>query len=89
MSLVFRRLSDEKNLPPDGKRQRFHSPHPEPAVVDHRAPLSGERRYSMSPLLHTHCLPDVVRCVPPFREISILEPREITLPEAKDKVILI
>ena len=54
-----------------------------------RVPLSDERRYSMSPLFHTHYVPDIVRCVPPFREISILEPREITLPEAKDKVILI
>jgi poly(A) RNA polymerase GLD2 len=41
----------------------------------------------MPPLFHTHYVPDIVRCVPPFREISFLEPREITLPEAKDKVI--
>ncbi|OWK09280.1 PAPD4 [Cervus elaphus hippelaphus] len=84
-----KRLSDEKNLPLDGKRQRFHSPHQEPTIVNHIVPLSDERRYSMSPLFHTHYVPDIVRCVPPFREISILEPREITLPEAKDKVILI
>uniref|UniRef100_A0A3Q1M5P7 polynucleotide adenylyltransferase n=3 Tax=Bos TaxID=9903 RepID=A0A3Q1M5P7_BOVIN len=81
-----KRLSDEKNLPLDGKRQRFHSPHQEPTIVNHIVPLSDERRYSMSPLFHTHYVPDIVRCVPPFREISILEPREITLPEAKDKL---
>ncbi|XP_054434506.1 poly(A) RNA polymerase GLD2 isoform X2 [Pteronotus mesoamericanus] len=81
-----KRLSDEKNLPLDGKRQRFHSPHQEPTIVNHIVPLSGERRYSMPPLFHTNYVPDIVRCVPPFREISILEPREITLPEAKDKL---
>ncbi|GAB5566993.1 poly(A) RNA polymerase GLD2 isoform X2 [Prionailurus iriomotensis] len=81
-----KRLSDEKNLPLDGKRQRFHSPHQEPTLVNHIVPLSGERRYSMPPLFHTHYVPDIVRCVPPFREIPFLEPREITLPEAKDKV---
>uniref|UniRef100_A0A8C9LYD3 polynucleotide adenylyltransferase n=1 Tax=Piliocolobus tephrosceles TaxID=591936 RepID=A0A8C9LYD3_9PRIM len=81
-----KRLSDEKNLPLDGKRQRFHSPHQEPTVVNQIVPLSGERRYSMPPLFHTHFVPDVVRCVPPFREIPFLEPREITLPEAKDKL---
>uniref|UniRef100_A0A671FYL1 polynucleotide adenylyltransferase n=1 Tax=Rhinolophus ferrumequinum TaxID=59479 RepID=A0A671FYL1_RHIFE len=81
-----KRLSDEKNLPLDGKRQRFHSPHQEPTIVNHIVPLSGERRYSMPPLFHTHYVPDIVRCVPPFREIPILEPREITLPEAKDKL---
>uniref|UniRef100_A0A8C0ZU20 polynucleotide adenylyltransferase n=1 Tax=Castor canadensis TaxID=51338 RepID=A0A8C0ZU20_CASCN len=80
------RLSDEKNLPLDGKRQRFHSPHQEPTVINQIVPLSGERRYSMPPLFHTHYVPDIVRCVPPFREISFLEPREITLPEAKDKL---
>ncbi|XP_063521509.1 poly(A) RNA polymerase GLD2 isoform X2 [Pongo pygmaeus] len=80
-----KRLSDEKNLPLDGKRQRFHSPHQEPTVVNQIVPLSGERRYSMPPLFHTHYVPDIVRCVPPFREIPFLEPREITLPEAKDK----
>ncbi|KAB0343958.1 hypothetical protein FD754_020884 [Muntiacus muntjak] len=56
-----KRLSDEKNLPLDGKRQRFHSPHQEPTVVNHIVPLSDERRYSMSPLFHTHYVPDVVR----------------------------
>ncbi|XP_060057071.1 poly(A) RNA polymerase GLD2 isoform X3 [Erinaceus europaeus] len=81
-----KRLSDEKNLPLDGKRQRFHSPHQEPTLINHLVPLSGERRYSMPPLFHTHYIPDIVRCVPPFREIPLLEPREITLPEAKDKV---
>ncbi|XP_063468256.1 poly(A) RNA polymerase GLD2 isoform X18 [Symphalangus syndactylus] len=81
-----RKLSDEKNLPLDGKRQRFHSPHQEPTVVNQIVPLSGERRYSMPPLFHTHYVPDIVRCVPPFREIPFLEPREITLPEAKDKL---
>ncbi|XP_078304774.1 poly(A) RNA polymerase GLD2 isoform X3 [Panthera onca] len=81
-----KRLSDEKNLPLDGKRQRFHSPHQEPTLVNHIVPLSGERRYSMPPLFHTHYVPDIVRCVPPFREIPFLEPREITLPEAKDKL---
>ncbi|XP_033036065.1 poly(A) RNA polymerase GLD2 isoform X3 [Trachypithecus francoisi] len=81
-----KRLSDEKNLPLDGKRQRFHSPHQEPTVVNQIVPLSGERRYSMPPLFHTHFVPDIVRCVPPFREIPFLEPREITLPEAKDKL---
>ncbi|XP_054411646.2 poly(A) RNA polymerase GLD2 isoform X5 [Pongo abelii] len=81
-----KRLSDEKNLPLDGKRQRFHSPHQEPTVVNQIVPLSGERRYSMPPLFHTHYVPDIVRCVPPFREIPFLEPREITLPEAKDKL---
>nr|KAF6491226.1 terminal nucleotidyltransferase 2 [Molossus molossus] len=81
-----KRLSDEKNLPLDGKRQRFHSPHQEPTIVNHIVPLSGERRYSMPPLFHTNYVPDIVRCVPPFREIPILEPREITLPEAKDKL---
>lgn len=88
MLLVFRRLSDEKNLPLDGKRQRFHSPHQEPTIINHIVPLSGDRRYSMPPLFHTNYVPDIVRCVPPFREIPILEPREITLPEAKDKVII-
>ncbi|KAF7468033.1 Hypothetical predicted protein [Marmota monax] len=81
-----KRLSDEKNLPLDGKRQRFHSPHQEPTVVNQIVPLSGERRYSMPPLFHTPYVPDIVRCVPPFREIPFLEPREIPLPEAKDKV---
>uniref|UniRef100_A0A8C7A6W2 polynucleotide adenylyltransferase n=1 Tax=Neovison vison TaxID=452646 RepID=A0A8C7A6W2_NEOVI len=81
-----KRLSDEQNLPLDGKRQRFHSPHQEPTIVNHIVPLSGERRYSMPPLFHTHYVPDIVRCVPPFREIPFLEPREITLPEAKDKL---
>ncbi|KAM4871286.1 poly(A) RNA polymerase GLD2-like isoform X2 [Urocitellus parryii] len=80
------RLSDEKNLPLDGKRQRFHSPHQEPTVVNQIVPLSGERRYSMPPLFHTPYVPDIVRCVPPFREIPFLEPREIPLPEAKDKL---
>ncbi|KAG8524664.1 Poly(A) RNA polymerase GLD2, partial [Galemys pyrenaicus] len=82
-----KRLSDEKNLPLDGKRQRFHSPHQEPTIVNHIVPLSGERRYSMPPLFHAHYVPDIVRCVPPFREIPFLEPREITLPEAKDKIL--
>ncbi|XP_070268346.1 poly(A) RNA polymerase GLD2 isoform X3 [Myotis yumanensis] len=89
ISPLFRgrkRLSDEKNLPLDGKRQRFHSPHQEPTVLNHLVPLSGDRRYSMPPLFHTNYVPDIVRCVPPFREIPILEPREITLPEAKDKL---
>ncbi|XP_051710036.1 poly(A) RNA polymerase GLD2 isoform X3 [Oryctolagus cuniculus] len=81
-----KRLSDEKNLPLDGKRQRFHSPHQEPTIVNQIVPLSGERRYSVPPLFHAHFVPDVVRCVPPFREIPFLEPREITLPEAKDKL---
>ncbi|XP_059999175.1 poly(A) RNA polymerase GLD2 isoform X3 [Lagenorhynchus albirostris] len=81
-----KRLNDEKNLPLDGKRQRFHSPHQEPTIVNHIVPLSGERRYSMPPLFHTHYVPDIVRGVPPFREIPFLEPREITLPEAKDKL---
>ncbi|XP_024611489.1 poly(A) RNA polymerase GLD2 isoform X3 [Neophocaena asiaeorientalis asiaeorientalis] len=81
-----KRLNDEKNLPLDGKRQRFHSPHQEPTIVNHLVPLSGERRYSMPPLFHTHYVPDIVRGVPPFREIPFLEPREITLPEAKDKL---
>ncbi|XP_020940147.1 poly(A) RNA polymerase GLD2 isoform X3 [Sus scrofa] len=81
-----KRLSDEKNLPLDGKRQRFHSPHQEPTIVNHIVPLSGERRYSMPPLFHTHYVPDTVRCVPHFREIPFIEPREITLPEAKDKL---
>ncbi|XP_036164714.1 poly(A) RNA polymerase GLD2 isoform X6 [Myotis myotis] len=89
ISPLFRgrkRLSDEKNLPLDGKRQRFHSPHQEPTILNHLVPLSGDRRYSMPPLFHTNYVPDIVRCVPPFREIPILEPREITLPEAKDKL---
>ncbi|XP_059550221.1 poly(A) RNA polymerase GLD2 isoform X4 [Myotis daubentonii] len=89
ISPLFRgrkRLSDEKNLPLDGKRQRFHSPHQEPTIINHLVPLSGDRRYSMPPLFHTNYVPDIVRCVPPFREIPILEPREITLPEAKDKL---
>ncbi|XP_069887303.1 poly(A) RNA polymerase GLD2 isoform X2 [Dipodomys merriami] len=81
-----KRLSDEKGLPLDGKRQRFHSPHQEPAIVNHIVPLSAERRFSMPPLFHTHYVPDIVRCVPPFREIPLLEPREIPLPEAKDKL---
>ncbi|XP_010602433.1 poly(A) RNA polymerase GLD2 isoform X2 [Fukomys damarensis] len=88
-SPIFRgrkRLSDEKNLPLDGKRQRFHSPHQDPTVVNQIVPLSGERRYSMPPLFHTPYVPEIVRCVSPFREISFLEPREITLPEAKDKL---
>ncbi|XP_055968555.1 poly(A) RNA polymerase GLD2 isoform X4 [Sorex fumeus] len=81
-----RKLSDEKNLPLDGKRQRFHSPHQEPTIVNHIVPLSGDRRYSMPPLFHTHYVPDIVRCIPPFRETPFLEPRELTLPEAKDKL---
>ncbi|XP_012519933.1 PREDICTED: poly(A) RNA polymerase GLD2 [Propithecus coquereli] len=81
-----KRLSDEKNLPLDSKRQRFHSPHQEPTLINQIVPLSSERRYSMPPLFQTHYVPDVVRCAPPFREIPFLEPREITLPEAKDKV---
>uniref|UniRef100_A0A2K6EFA8 polynucleotide adenylyltransferase n=1 Tax=Propithecus coquereli TaxID=379532 RepID=A0A2K6EFA8_PROCO len=80
-----KRLSDEKNLPLDSKRQRFHSPHQEPTLINQIVPLSSERRYSMPPLFQTHYVPDVVRCAPPFREIPFLEPREITLPEAKDK----
>ncbi|XP_063468252.1 poly(A) RNA polymerase GLD2 isoform X13 [Symphalangus syndactylus] len=36
-----KRLSDEKNLPLDGKRQRFHSPHQEPTVVNQIVPLSA------------------------------------------------
>lgn len=86
--LVFRRLSDEKNLPLHGKRPRFYSPHQEPTVVNHIVPLSGERRYSMPPLFNTPYVPDIVRCTPPSQEIPFLEPREITLPEAKDKVII-
>ena len=86
---VFRRISDEKAFPLDGKRQRFHSPHQEPTIINQLVPLSGDRRYSMPPLFHTHYVPDIVRCVPPLREIPLLEPREITLPEAKDKVVLI
>ncbi|KAK2492323.1 hypothetical protein MC885_008716 [Smutsia gigantea] len=81
-----KRLSDEKSLPLDGKRPRFHSHQQEPTVVNHIVPLSGERRYSMPPLFHTHYVPDTVRCVPPFQEIPFLGPREITLPEAKDKL---
>lgn len=84
--LVFRRISDEKAFPLDGKRQRFHSPHQEPTIINQLVPLSGDRRYSMPPLFHTHYIPDIVRCVPPLREIPLLEPREITLPEAKDKL---
>ncbi|KAM5264458.1 poly(A) RNA polymerase GLD2 isoform 9-T9 [Ctenodactylus gundi] len=80
------RLSDEQNLPLDGKRQRFHSPHQEPAVVNQIVPLSGERRYSVPPLFSSPYVPEIVRCVPPFQEVSFLEPREITLPEAKDKL---
>lgn len=86
--LAFRRISDEKTFPLDGKRQRFHSPHQEPTIINQIVPLSGDRRYSMPPLFHTHYVPDIVRCVPPLREIPLLEPREITLPEAKDKVII-
>ncbi|KAM5264460.1 poly(A) RNA polymerase GLD2 isoform 11-T11 [Ctenodactylus gundi] len=81
-----KRLSDEQNLPLDGKRQRFHSPHQEPAVVNQIVPLSGERRYSVPPLFSSPYVPEIVRCVPPFQEVSFLEPREITLPEAKDKL---
>ncbi|KAM5264452.1 poly(A) RNA polymerase GLD2 isoform 3-T3 [Ctenodactylus gundi] len=81
-----RKLSDEQNLPLDGKRQRFHSPHQEPAVVNQIVPLSGERRYSVPPLFSSPYVPEIVRCVPPFQEVSFLEPREITLPEAKDKL---
>uniref|UniRef100_A0A8C8ULP0 Uncharacterized protein n=1 Tax=Peromyscus maniculatus bairdii TaxID=230844 RepID=A0A8C8ULP0_PERMB len=68
-----KRINDEKNFPLDGKRQHFHSPHQE---------------YSMPPLFHKHYVPDIVQCVPPLREIPLLEPREITLPEAKDKLTL-
>ncbi|KAM6147910.1 LOW QUALITY PROTEIN: poly(A) RNA polymerase GLD2-like [Erethizon dorsatum] len=88
MSPIFqgrKRLSDEKNLPLDSKWQRFHSPHKEPTVVNQIVPSSGERRYTMPPLFHTPYVPETVGCVPPFREIPFLEPREITLPEAKDK----
>ncbi|XP_055475161.1 poly(A) RNA polymerase GLD2 isoform X1 [Psammomys obesus] len=81
-----KRISDEKNFPLDGKRQRFHSPHQEPTIINQIVPLSGDRRYSMPPLFHTHYVPDIIRCVPPLREIPLLEPREITLPEAKDKL---
>ncbi|KAH0520509.1 Poly(A) RNA polymerase GLD2 [Microtus ochrogaster] len=81
-----KRISDEKAFPLDGKRQRFHSPHQEPTIINQIVPLSGDRRYSMPPLFHTHYVPDIVRCVPPLREIPLLEPREITLPEAKDKL---
>lgn len=81
-----KRISDEKAFPLDGKRQRFHSPHQEPTIINQLVPLSGDRRYSMPPLFHTHYVPEIVRCVPPLREIPLLEPREITLPEAKDKL---
>lgn len=81
-----KRISDEKAFPLDGKRQRFHSPHQEPTIISQLVPLSGDRRYSMPPLFHTHYVPEIVRCVPPLREIPLLEPREITLPEAKDKL---
>ncbi|XP_038958452.1 poly(A) RNA polymerase GLD2 isoform X1 [Rattus norvegicus] len=81
-----KRISDEKAFRLDGKRQRFHSPHQEPTIINQLVPLSGDRRYSMPPLFHTHYVPEIVRCVPPLREIPLLEPREITLPEAKDKL---
>ncbi|XP_031821934.1 poly(A) RNA polymerase GLD2 isoform X6 [Sarcophilus harrisii] len=93
-SPVFRgrkRLSNEQNVPLDIKRQRFHSPHHESTVANQTVPLSDERRYSAPgsvtlPLLHSYYVPDLVRSVPPFREAPFSEPREITLPVAKDEL---
>ncbi|XP_056680792.1 poly(A) RNA polymerase GLD2 isoform X3 [Monodelphis domestica] len=93
-SPVFRgrkRLSNEQNVPLDVKRQRFHSPYHESTVANQTVPLPDERRYSAPgsvtpPLLHVNYAPDLVRSVPPFREAPFLEPREITLPVAKDKL---
>ncbi|XP_020854058.1 poly(A) RNA polymerase GLD2 isoform X3 [Phascolarctos cinereus] len=93
-SPVFRgrkRLSNEQNVPLDVKRQRFHSPHHESTVANQTVPLPDERRYSAPgsvtpPLLHSYYVPDLVRSVPPFREAPFSEPREITLPVAKDEL---
>ncbi|XP_028922845.1 poly(A) RNA polymerase GLD2 [Ornithorhynchus anatinus] len=86
-----KRLSSEQNVPYDVKRQRFHSPHHESTAVHPTVPLRDERRYSIPgaitpSLFPTHYIPDLVRCVPPLQETSFLEPREITLPVAKDKL---
>ncbi|XP_036618549.1 poly(A) RNA polymerase GLD2 isoform X2 [Trichosurus vulpecula] len=93
-SPVFRgrkRLSNEQNVPLDVKRQRFHSPHHESTVANQTVPLPDERRYSAPgsvtpPLLHSYYVPDLVRSVPPFREAPFSEPRELTLPVAKDEL---
>ncbi|XP_027719177.1 poly(A) RNA polymerase GLD2 isoform X2 [Vombatus ursinus] len=93
-SPVFRgrkRLSNEQNVPLDVKRQRFHSPHHESTVANQTVPLPDERRYAAPgsvtpPLLHSYYVPDLVRSVPPFREAPFSEPREITLPVAKDEL---
>ncbi|XP_072462531.1 poly(A) RNA polymerase GLD2 isoform X1 [Notamacropus eugenii] len=85
-----KRLSNEQNVPLDVKRQRFHSPH-ESTVANQIVPSPDERRYSAPgsvtpPLLHSYYVPDLVRSVPPFREAPFSEPREITLPVAKDEL---
>ncbi|XP_043832495.1 poly(A) RNA polymerase GLD2 isoform X3 [Dromiciops gliroides] len=93
-SPVFRgrkRLSNEQNVPLDAKRTRYHSPHHESNVANQTVPLPDERRYSAPgsvtpPLLHSYYVPDLVRSVPPFREAPFSEPREITLPVAKDEL---
>uniref|UniRef100_A0A8D0H9P8 polynucleotide adenylyltransferase n=1 Tax=Sphenodon punctatus TaxID=8508 RepID=A0A8D0H9P8_SPHPU len=86
-----RKRLNEQNVPYDVKRQRFHSPHRESALLNQTVPLPEERRYSFpgsvpSPLFPVHYLPDLTGCVPPLQEASFPDPIETTLPVAKDKL---
>ncbi|NXN14656.1 GLD2 polymerase, partial [Indicator maculatus] len=76
----FRRLSEESILQ-NGKRQRLHSHSSETTVVDQAVPLQEKHRYSFpepvtSPLFYA----------PPVQDTLFPDPRETTLPVAKDKL---
>ncbi|XP_064032936.1 poly(A) RNA polymerase GLD2 isoform X2 [Pogoniulus pusillus] len=75
-----KRLSDE-SIPQNVKRQRLHSHYSETTVVNQAVPLQEKHRYSFpepvkSPLF----------CAPPLQDILLPDPRETTLPVAKDKL---
>ncbi|NXI43909.1 GLD2 polymerase, partial [Galbula dea] len=82
-----RKRSFERNVPDDIKRQRFHSHHSETTVVNKDVPLPQEHRSSVkSRMLHAHYIPGLTGPVPPLRDTLFPDPRETTIPVAKDKL---
>ncbi|NWX15183.1 GLD2 polymerase, partial [Aegotheles bennettii] len=85
-----KRLSDQ-SIPHNVKRQRFHSHHSETTVVNQAVPLPEDRRYSFpesiqSPLFRACYMRDLTGCVPPLQDTLCPDPKETTLPVAKDKL---
>ncbi|KAM6289390.1 poly(A) RNA polymerase GLD2 [Aegotheles albertisi] len=85
-----KRLSDQ-SIPHNVKRQRFHSHHSETTVVNQAVPLPEDRRYSFpesnqSPLFRACYMRDLTGCVPPLHDTLCPDPKETTLPVAKDKL---